>query len=147
MNEKQPESLPLKKQAELEKLKIHLSSLHSLLLQRSGFLVLTASLSIAMLVIFSLDRKLIPISDAEFKILATSLLLIIPVLLLTYVIEIHDAINRTHKAIERIYGENLLKKGPLKEIIHSIITNLSLFAVVLISLVIFYILYVMWFGV
>jgi len=64
-----------------------------------------------MLVIFSLDRELVPISDAEFKVLATSLLLIIPVLLLTYVIEIHDAINRTHKAIEKIYGENLLKKG------------------------------------
>ena len=133
-----------KKQGEFETLKIHYAFLKDLLLQRSSFLVIVASISIALLVVFSLDDSLIVLSGAEFKILITVLLLIVLVTLISYVLEIHFAINKTVDSIEKLYGEKVIKKSTGKEILDSIITNIPLFAAVLVSLVIGYILCSMW---
>jgi len=139
------ETLSLEQQGKLETLKIHLTSLHAMLLQRGSFLVLIASLNIALLVVFSLDRTIINLSNPELKILVTVLLISVPIFLLAYIIEIQIAINKTHKSIEEIYGEEVLKKSTFKKILDSVVANLSLFACVLVLLVIGYILYSIWF--
>ncbi len=142
-------NLNLAQQEKLKKAEINLSWMGSLLLSRSAVLSITASLAVALLVIFSLGEKLVPLSDKEFKILTTLLLLVIPISLFHYIIELNVAINKTVKSIEKILGSKILDTGNgwgriKKEIIQTLVAHMPLFMVAIISIVIFYIIYAIW---
>jgi len=139
-------SLSIENQQKLEEIKINLSWIGSLLLSRSGILSVISSLGVALLVVFSLDKRLIPLSDEELKVLMTVLLFVIPVSLIHYLIEINIAINKTVKRTEKILGGRIFDsskglKGITKEILSSLVVHVPS---VMLCLVIFYVMYGIW---
>lgn len=139
-------SLSIESQQKLEEVKINLSWIGSLLLSRSGILSIISSLGVALLVVFSLDKRLIPLSDEELKVLMTVLLFVIPVSLIHYLIEINIAINKTVKRTEKILGGKIFdfNKGVVKEILSSLVVHVPSAMLFLICLVIFYVMYGIW---
>lgn len=144
INKEIKERLSLEQQAKLEKLRHLLPSLRSFLQERNRILPIIASLSITLLIVFSFDRGLIPIADEELKILITILLIVVPVSLVVHLFDNQAAINQTFKSIKEVIGGDPLSQNTWERILGSFMTFLSWVIVFLITLVIGYVVYSLW---
>ena len=145
MSDDKKQNLTLEQKEKLEKLRHHLPALRSFLQERSRVLPIIASLSITLLIVFSFDRGLIPITNEELKILITILLCAVPISLAAHLYDNQAAINKTLIYINQVIGKDSLSGRSIWErIVSYFMTYLPVFVVFLISLVIGYVIYVIW---
>ena len=90
-------------EANLEKLRINLAFLQSLLLQRAAIVPVIASLAATILVVATFNEKLLPLTE-DIKLATVILLALIPLSLLFSLLEMHFAVERTVNAITEITG-------------------------------------------
>ena len=139
-------SLTPKQELELDQLKIHLGYLKDLLIAKSASIPTLASLSVGVLVIATLNPRLVSIA-IEMKIAVTILLALIPISLLFYVVEILVGIKSAQRSIEDIAGKEGLYplKGTLRKVWDLLVYLFPLFETIVIGVIIgWYIIFVLW---
>ena len=120
----------------------HISYLQQLLLAKSGVLPVISSVSAAILVIATFNN-LVPI-NAHLKICIAILLIIIPISLLFYLIEMSLAIKNTKDGIEKVVGKLPLRKENWSEKIKNVIFyTMPFILATIISVIILYFVYLL----
>lgn len=137
-------NLSLKQQEELERLKIHIDTLRSFVVQKSLLVSTIASLSATVLVVATFSSSLLKVTN-NFKIALSALLLLIPISILLSVFEFHFSINATEKAIEEVIGKiSKIDKKWYKKIFEYILVYFPFLGATVLLLSIIYIVYSIW---
>lgn len=145
-NKQKTNELSLEQQEKLERLKIHFTSLHSLLVARNGLLPVIASLSaVAITIIVALEPEILSITIKELKIIITILFVIIILPLVFHFFEINPAIKNHLTSIKEITKKDFFtSKSSFGKLLAYIMSYLPLVLILIISLVLLYIIYTIW---
>jgi len=135
--------LSLKQQEELERLKIHIDTLKSLLMQRVAILPIISSLSATVLIVATFNKELLPITN-YIKLALIALLLLIPISLIIALSEYYVAIKNTKEAIEKIVKINDFKETRWQKIYNRIFILYPIIGVFILSVIIIYIAFSIW---
>ena len=130
----------------IEIIKMHIDSLRSFLITKSEAVLILSSLSLGFLVIATFNEALLTITD-NLKIIICFLLILSPLSLIFFLIEITWAINNVKKEIEKITKNNIdvfKGKNVISKLLHIILFCFPYFGALSLLIIMIYAATIIW---